>query len=207
MYDKSINITKENQKNRSNLNIKENEARVRKQKDGETLGERIESYLEDLKKKKVSQLIDDAFYEEIHEDGIPFRVRKTNLLRDVKVEKKLADSKAEKGEHLQINKTLDIPDDVLQRNIILEKNAVAEAKRDRTFEEFSQMYEDHILGKIDPQERVGDRPVTAAIEDRVNSQGRMGTGLGNNAAEDDRESGTREKSKSNIETAKSNNRG
>lgn len=62
---------------------------MRKKKDGETLGERIENYLEKLKKKNVSQLIDDSFYHETHELGIPFYLRKTDILRDMPIERKI----------------------------------------------------------------------------------------------------------------------
>ena len=57
---------------------------MRKKKEGETLGEKIENHLDKLKKKHVSQLLSDAFYEKVHENGIPFYVRSTNLLRDEK---------------------------------------------------------------------------------------------------------------------------
>ena len=36
-----------------------------------------------------------------------------------------------------------------------------EAQRDRTFEEFLEMFKDHIEGKCDANERVGNRPGTA----------------------------------------------
>ena len=49
-YGKSLTITKENQKNRTKINVEENDERMRKLKDGETLGEKIENHLE--KKKK-----------------------------------------------------------------------------------------------------------------------------------------------------------
>ena len=58
---------------------------MRKKKEGDTLGEKIQNYLEKLKKKDVSQLIEDAFYERVHENGIPFYVRKTDVLRDMKI--------------------------------------------------------------------------------------------------------------------------
>jgi len=36
------------------MNVEENEERMRKNKDGETLGEKIENYLDKLKQKEVS---------------------------------------------------------------------------------------------------------------------------------------------------------
>lgn len=68
----NITISKEQQKNRTALNVKENEERMRKMKEGESLAERIELYMEKVKKKKVAQQIDDCFYEECIEKGIPF---------------------------------------------------------------------------------------------------------------------------------------
>lgn len=55
---------------------------MRKMQDGESLGERIENYLEKAKKKKVAQLIDDCYYEEHIEKGVPFQVRRSNFFRD-----------------------------------------------------------------------------------------------------------------------------
>ena len=57
---------------RTALNIKENEERMVKMKDGESMAERIEIYMDKVKKKKVSQLIDDCYYEEHIEQGVPF---------------------------------------------------------------------------------------------------------------------------------------
>ena len=165
-YGRSINVTKETQKNRTNLNIADNEARVRKERDGETLAAKVETELGDLKKKKVSQLMDDAFYQEIYEDGIPFRVRRTNILRDMKIPKKIKKG-AEEAEdpYLHINKTLTVPDDVLQRRLELGEAAEKEAKRDRTYEEFAELYGDHLEGKVDPDLRVGNRPATALMDE------------------------------------------
>lgn len=36
-----------------------------------------------------------------------------------------------------------------------------EAARDRTYTEFVEMFKDHIEGKVDPRDRVGNRPETA----------------------------------------------
>ena len=53
-FDTSVNVGKDQQKKRTALNIKENDERMRKMKDGESLAERIELYMEKAKKKKVS---------------------------------------------------------------------------------------------------------------------------------------------------------
>lgn len=71
------------------MNIDDNEERMRKKKEGDTLGEKIENFLEKLKKKEVSQLVTDSFYELTYESGIPFQVRKTNTLKDMTFSKKI----------------------------------------------------------------------------------------------------------------------
>jgi hypothetical protein len=104
-YNKTLTITKENQKNRSKLNIDDNEEKMRKKKEGDTLGVKIATHLERMKKKGVSQLIEDTFYTQDCEDGIPFYSRRTNLLRDMKVLKEET--------KINVNKTLNIPDEML----------------------------------------------------------------------------------------------
>lgn len=54
---------------------------MRKKKEGDTLGEKIEKQLGKISKKKVALLIDDAFFRQEIENGIPFQVRRTNFLR------------------------------------------------------------------------------------------------------------------------------
>jgi phage gp36-like protein len=53
-YNKTLTITKENQKNRAKLNVDENEEKMRKKKEGDTLGVKIINHLERMKKKGVS---------------------------------------------------------------------------------------------------------------------------------------------------------
>ena len=96
---------------------------MRKKKEGDTLGEKIQNYLEKLKKKDVSQLIEDAFYERVHENGIPFYVRKTDVLRDMKILK--SDDVA-----VNVNKTMQIVDEMLLRQEELKESAMADALRD-----------------------------------------------------------------------------
>lgn len=87
-------------------------------------------------------------------------------MRDMPIEKKPEKHEEEKEEYtLNINKTKNVADDVLQREREMEAAALAEAKRDKTFEEFEAMYSDHIAGKIDPAQRVAGRPVTAGFEE------------------------------------------
>lgn len=59
--------------------------------------------------------------------------------------------KVSKGEEaLNVNKTVNIPDEMMQREKELRETAQEESKRDRTFEEFEAMYGDHLNGLIDP---------------------------------------------------------
>lgn len=66
---------------------------MRKNREGETVGEQIINYLDTLKKKRLSLLIDDAFYEKTNEKGIYFYVRKHNNLRDIKFIRPLENEK------------------------------------------------------------------------------------------------------------------
>jgi hypothetical protein len=50
----------------------ENDERMRKMKEGDTLGQKIETTLGKISKKKVTDLIEDAFYGVETEKGIPF---------------------------------------------------------------------------------------------------------------------------------------
>ena len=50
----------------------DNDERMRKMKEGDTLGQKIENTLNKISKKKVTDLIDDAFYGVETEQGIPF---------------------------------------------------------------------------------------------------------------------------------------
>ena len=68
-------------------------------------------------------------------------------------------------EFININKTMNIPDEMLLRQMELKEAALVEAKRDTTFEEFEKMYAEHIEGKIDPNLRVGNRPETVPWEE------------------------------------------
>ena len=90
---------------------------MRKMKEGESLAERIEIYMEKAKKKGVTQPIDDCFYEEHVEKGMPFQVRRSNFLRDVPMKKKAEKEEEEKeGEMtLNINRTMTVPDEDLRQ--------------------------------------------------------------------------------------------
>jgi hypothetical protein len=178
-YGKTLTITKESQKNRTKINVEENDERMRKKHTGETLGEKIENHLEKKKKQDVSELVADSFYNEVWEQGIPFQVRLTNVLRDMPAYKK---SKDKDAVQLNMNKTLTITDERLQRHLELKKEAEADSARDRTFEEFKEMYLDHVEGKVDASLRVANRPDSADGEPASRGGPRTG-GMSGNAME------------------------
>lgn len=165
---------------------------MRKKKDGDTLGVKILNHLERMKKKGVSQLIEDSFYTQETQDGIPFYTRRTNLLRDMKVTKEET--------VLNVNKTINVPDEMQQRQKELKETALEESKRERTFEEFEAMYGDHLNGLVDPQTRVGGRPETANFEDGGGRSGGGKTGLSHNAMEEDHDARESKKAVSKKDT-------
>jgi hypothetical protein len=61
-YEKVLGMTKETQKKRTNENISMIQDEMRKKKDGLTLGEKIEKYLEKIKSKDAVSLVEDAFF-------------------------------------------------------------------------------------------------------------------------------------------------
>ena len=131
----------------------DNDEKMRKKKDGDTLGEKIEKALNKISKKKVTELIDDAFYSVELQGGIPFQVKRTDTYRSMTKLK------------LNYGRTYDIIDEELVRNREMQKEAEEEAKRDQTWEDFLKMYQDHIEGKIDPDTRTANRPETAMAPD------------------------------------------
>ena len=135
---------------------------MRMKKVGETLGEKIENHLEKKKKQDVCRLVGDSFFDETLEAGIPFQVRRTNVLRDIPAFKKVKDSDEVLGLHM--NKTMSVPDERLIKHLELKAEAEADAARDRTFEEFKDMYLDHIEGNVDPNLRLMNRPVSGDDE-------------------------------------------
>ena len=63
-------------------------------------------------------------------------------------------------DELTYGRLYDVPDEVAIRQKEVQKNEEAEADRDKTFEEFMAMFQDHIENKVDPVTRVGGRPET-----------------------------------------------
>jgi hypothetical protein len=60
-----------------------------------------------------------------------------------------------------MNKTISVPDERLMKHLAAKEEAEAEAARDRTFEEFKDMYLDHIEGNVNPENRIMNRPDSA----------------------------------------------
>lgn len=61
------------------LNLEENEARLKKSKEGEGLKARIENRLAAAIKKGAFIFLDqETFYQEIFEKGVPFQLRRGN---------------------------------------------------------------------------------------------------------------------------------
>jgi len=78
---------------------------------------------------------------------------------------------------LNMNKTMSVPDERLIKHLELKAEAEADAARDRTFEEFKEMYLDHIEGNVDPNIRLMNRPGTGDEEGIVpqeKSRGKTG---------------------------------
>lgn len=86
---------------------------MRKKEKGDTLGEQILKNMKEAIDNKTANIIDDAFYQEQIESGLPFQVRRTDYLRD----------KPMKG--LDFARYHDIPDEVMLRANLL---AVVEEK-------------------------------------------------------------------------------
>lgn len=85
-------------------------------------------------------------------------MRKTNVLRDTPAVNEVKET-------MNNNRTKNVADEVLARNLEMEAAQEEEAKRDRTFEEFMEEYEKHIKGEVDPTTRTANRPVTAADDE------------------------------------------
>jgi len=127
-YEKVLGMTKETQKKRTTENINLIQDEMRKKKDGLNLGEKIEKYLEKIKSKDAISLIDDTFFSKETEEGLVWFVRRGDLL-----------SKAGRQQNV-------IDEEEAEFKLNQEWGEV-EAKRDTTFEEFKERFEDHILGK------------------------------------------------------------
>ena len=67
-----------------------------------------------------------------------------------------------------------VPDEMFIRSVELREAAYEDAKKDATFDNFKDLYHEHIHGKIDPSLRIGDRPETVPWNDGMSTvkQGR-----------------------------------
>lgn len=101
-----------------------------RKKKGMTLKEKIDQQLLKVKKKDVIEHIDDCFFEEVEEGGCLFLIRRTNLQRVG-------------------GRTLNIPDEIEIANREALRAQEEEAKRDITYEEYKEKFEDHIEGRAE----------------------------------------------------------
>ena len=113
---------------------------MRKKKEGLTLGEKIEEHLRAVKEKGLVQLL-EAFFVEEKDRGCAFQVRRSDFMQD--------------------KRTFNIIDEIEERFKAEKSFNDAEAKRDMTYQEFIMKYIDHIEGKVDADQRMGTRPITA----------------------------------------------
>ena len=102
-FDKQVQVSKDQQKGWTKLNVLENDERMRKKNVGDTLGEQIMKNLKEVNEDQVVNLIGDAFYKLELDTGLPFQLRRTDLLRD----------KPMKG--LKFGRYYDIPDELALR--------------------------------------------------------------------------------------------
>lgn len=127
-YAKVLGMTKEQQKKRTAENMNEINEIMRKKKDGHTLGEKIEKYLEKIKSKDAVSLVDDTFFTQCTEGGLNWYVRRADFL-NYKARAKNVDDEEEK------------------ERIEQQRHEEREAARDQTFSEFIDRFEDHIEGR------------------------------------------------------------
>ena len=81
-FGKSLKISSDQTRQRTQLNTQENtEPMTKRNQDELPLGEKIGQFLVDMKKQNFVQQIDSG-YEEVDEAGIKFYVRRSNFLKD-----------------------------------------------------------------------------------------------------------------------------
>jgi len=129
-YGKTMTMTKETQKRRTNENVDNINDDVRKRDKGLTLSEKIEKLIDKVKKKDVISHIGDCFYEETVEGGTVFYLRRTNLLRE-------------------IGRTLEVEDEIEVSNKLKAEAEAIENARDIGFGEFKEKFTEHIEGRAD----------------------------------------------------------
>jgi len=143
-YGIKVDLTKESIKARQRLNVQETEDRMRRLQ-GLTLGEKIQAFLAKKAKKNVANNMNDCFYHMEMEAGVPFFVRRTNVLRELNNSKYTA------------QRTFNVPDLGQEKEEADALFQEAEASRDTTWDEFLTMFTEHIEGKVDPTTRTAGR--------------------------------------------------
>ena len=91
-------------------------------------GEVIENKMNLPPKKNVTKLIDDSFFKTELDKGIPFHVRRTNLLRK------------EANKKFTAKRTHNVPDKELEERLKRKEKQAAEEKRDQTWGDFLKQY-------------------------------------------------------------------
>lgn len=143
-YNISYNLSKDAIKSRQKENVANNELKM-KERQEPTFAEVITKKILEEPPKNAVILIDDAFYHTEVDRSIPFYVRRTNMLRDTANKKFTA------------RRTCNVPDLEFEKRQKEEAFIKAEEKRDKTWEEFLAIYQDHIEKKVDPAIRTANR--------------------------------------------------
>ncbi|CDW89049.1 UNKNOWN [Stylonychia lemnae] len=180
-YSKAIAITKDTQKKRTQQNVSMINEYMRKKKDGLTLGEKIEQHLREIKTSGLVDLM-EAFFKQETDRGTHFQVRRLDLMQD-------------KRQH-------DVIDEIERAIRSQKEKEQKEASRDMDYEEFLAKYIDHIEGRVDADQRFGNRPVTADDqnpESQPNLANAKGSGALQNTSTNQFEENKNEESK--IENA------
>lgn len=131
---------------------------MRRKTQGDTVCEKIDKAIDKTMKTKVSQGINNAFYELTFEAGLPFHVRRSNFLVEQELKAKRQDG--EKGP-LHINKFINSKDETVEIEKDLKAEAAANVRKDKTFDDFMGAYQGDIERKpSDPNPRTANRPET-----------------------------------------------
>lgn len=126
---------------------------MRRKKHGDTVGEKILKKLDSMPSTGAVDIIGDVFFKEEIESGVKFYVRRGNFFRD------------EPSNDLTYGRFYDIPDEEALNKRKVEKEKVEEEARDKTFDEFMAMFENHLNGTAKPEDRTKNRPNTANDEE------------------------------------------
>ena len=72
---------------------------------------------------------------------------------------------------LKMNKTINVPDEKLQRHLEKKRSEEKKTSAAMTFEEFEAQYADHLAGNVDPALRTIDRPDTRPSRNEDDDEG------------------------------------